>query len=101
MLTDGSDYHHCFDRNQNGTLDRATECFHSYECVPCLAGCRSPTRGRSVQAGAPELGSGGDVPHGVYDVPHFDVHFYMEPIAKIFGLQPGPVGPSSCAATSS
>jgi hypothetical protein len=35
----------------------------------------------------------GHIPPGVYDVPHFDVHFYMEPIANVFALQSGPCGP--------
>jgi hypothetical protein len=35
----------------------------------------------------------GHIPPGIYDVPHFDVHFYIEPIANIFALESGPCGP--------
>src|SRR5574342_746609 len=29
----GSDFHHCFDRNKDGAVDRATECIETYEHV--------------------------------------------------------------------
>ena len=35
----------------------------------------------------------GHIPPGVYDVPHFDIHFQMAPIADIFAIEPGPCGP--------
>jgi len=35
----------------------------------------------------------GHIPPGVYDVPHFDVHFYLAPITDVFALQDGPCGP--------
>jgi hypothetical protein len=35
----------------------------------------------------------GHIPPGIYDVPHFDVHFQMGPIASIFAIEPGPCGP--------
>jgi hypothetical protein len=35
----------------------------------------------------------GHAPPGVYDVPHFDVHFYMPPIADILAIRAGPCGP--------
>jgi hypothetical protein len=35
----------------------------------------------------------GHIPPGVYDVPHFDVHFEMAPIADVFAIEPGPCGP--------
>jgi hypothetical protein len=28
----------------------------------------------------------GHIPPGVYDLPHFDFHFYIEPIEKIFAI---------------
>jgi hypothetical protein len=35
----------------------------------------------------------GHIPPGVYDKPHFDVHFYIEPIEKVFAIESGPCGP--------
>ena len=44
--------------------------------------------------GGPELGPARTyIPPGVYDLPHFDVHFYFEPIEKIFAIESGPCGP--------
>ena len=33
------------------------------------------------------------MPPGVFDKPHFDVHFYIEPIENVFALQRGTCGP--------
>lgn len=35
----------------------------------------------------------GHIPAGVWDKPHFDVHFYIEPIENILALQRGTCGP--------
>jgi hypothetical protein len=35
----------------------------------------------------------GHIPPGVYDLPHFDIHFYIESIEKIFAIAPGTCGP--------
>ncbi len=35
----------------------------------------------------------GHIPPGVYDLPHFDVHFYLEPIEDVFAIEPGTCGP--------
>ena len=35
----------------------------------------------------------GHIPHGIYDTPHFDIHFYMEPIENVFAIQRGSCGP--------
>jgi hypothetical protein len=35
----------------------------------------------------------GHIPPGIYDVPHFDVHFMMASIDKIFAIQAGECGP--------
>jgi hypothetical protein len=93
LPTDGSDYHHCFDRNQDGTLDRATECLHSYEYVLPLPDAVVRRADVPFKWVLLNWNPAGHIPPGVYDVPHFDVHFYMEPIAKIFALQSGPCGP--------
>ncbi len=35
----------------------------------------------------------GHIPPGLYDLPHFDVHFYLEPMENVFTIEPGPCGP--------
>jgi hypothetical protein len=90
---DGSHYHHCFDRNQDGTVDRATECLHSYEYVLPLPDAVARRADVPFKWVLLNWNPGGHIPHGIYDVPHFDVHFYMEPIASVFALHAGPCGP--------
>jgi hypothetical protein len=34
----------------------------------------------------------GHIPSGVYDAPHFDVHFFMEPVENVFALERGSCG---------
>ena len=90
---DGSDYHHCFDKNQDGTVDRATECLQSYEFVLPLPDAVARRKDVPFKWVLLNWNPHGHIPPGVYDLPHFDVHFYMEPIAKIFALKSGPCGP--------
>ncbi len=116
----GSDGHHCFDRNQDGTIDPATECLHSHEHVlplPDAVARRADIafkwalvnwnpRGH-IPPGVYDMphfdipfkwalvnwNPRGHIPPGVYDVPHFDIHFFMERIERVFALQAGPCGP--------
>ncbi len=90
-----SDGHHCFDHDNDGKFDLDKECFGSHEWVIPLP---------SEVARRPEVpfkwvglnwNAHGHIPPGVYDLPHFDVHFYIEPIEKIFAIKPGPCGPEN------
>jgi hypothetical protein len=92
-LPDGSDFHHCFDRNQDGRIDRATECLHGYEHVLPLPDALARRPDIPFKWVLLNWNPAGHVPPGVYDVPHFDVHFFMEPIASVFALASGPCGP--------
>lgn len=88
-----SDHHHCFDRNGDGRVSHATECVHSHEYViplPDLVAQREDVPFKWVLL---NWNAHGHIPPGVYDVPHFDVHFYMEPIANVFAIKDGPCGP--------
>lgn len=93
MPTAHSDQHHCFDRDSNGTVDGNTECFMSHEAViplPDVVATRSDVPFKWVLFNWNPVGH---IPPGVYDVPHFDVHFYMEPVENVFAIQVGPCGP--------
>ena len=93
LPTAGSDRHHCFDRNKDGVVDPTTECLNQYEVViplPDAVARRADIPFKWVLLIWNPLGH---IPPGVYDVPHFDVHFYMEPIANVFALESGPCGP--------
>ena len=92
-LPAGSDQHRCVGRNRDGEVDGATQCQHTYEFViplPDKVALRNDIPFKWVLLNwNPE----GHIPPGVYDVPHFDVHFVMAPIADIFAIEPGPCGP--------
>jgi hypothetical protein len=88
-----SDGHHCFDRNQDGTIDLETECFGSHEWVIPLPGEAARRADIPFNWVGLNWNPHGHIPPGVYDLPHFDVHFYMEPIEKVFAIAPGPCGP--------
>ena len=88
-----SDGHHCFDRNNDGKVELAKECFGTHEWViplPSEAARRSEIPFKWVGL---NWNPYGHIPSGVYDLPHFDVHFYIEPIEKIFAIGSGPCGP--------
>lgn len=93
MPAEVSDQHHCFDRDSNGTVDPDTECFMSHEAViplPDLVATRTDIPFKWVLFNWNPMGH---IPPGIYNVPHFDVHFYIEPIANVFAIQDGPCGP--------
>jgi hypothetical protein len=93
LPSEHSDGHHCFDRNNDGTIDLKEECFGSHEWVIPLP---SETA-RRVDIPFKWVGLNwnphGHIPPGVYNLPHFDIHFYIEPIEKIFAIAPGTCGP--------
>jgi hypothetical protein len=80
----------CFDKNGNGKIDEHGECEGDYEVKLSLP---------AVLTGNPELvvkwvgldwNPEGHDPAGVYDLPHFDFHFYIVPRSAIEGIRAGP-----------
>src|SRR5215212_2611004 len=90
---ESSDYHHCFDRNGDGQTNHATECNHSHEYVIPFAGEVEERGDIPFQWVLLNWNLHGHHPPGIYNVPHFDVHFMMEPVADIFAIKDGPCGP--------
>jgi len=93
LPTAPSDGHRCFDANNDGVIDLNTECSAWHERVlpvPSEVGRRSDVPFKWALL---NWNPHGHVPPGVYDTPHFDVHFYIEPIENIFALQRGTCGP--------
>lgn len=93
LPTSNSDQHHCFDRDANGTVDGTAECIATHETViplPDAVATRSDIPFKWVLFNWNPVGH---IPPGVYDVPHFDVHFYIETIANVFAIKDGPCGP--------
>jgi len=93
LATAHSDQHHCFDRDSNGSVDPATECLATHETImplPDVVAANSDVPFKWVMF---NWNPAGHIPPGVYDVPHFDVHFYIDSIANVFALKDGPCGP--------
>lgn len=92
-LPSDSDYHRCFNRTPDGMVQDATKCQHTYEHVlplPDAVALRADIPFKWVLL---NWNPAGHIPPGIYDVPHFDVHFAMVPIADILAIEPGPCGP--------
>ena len=87
-----SDGHRCFDADNDGMIDLATECSGWHERV--LPVPSEATRRTDVPFKWALLNWNprGHIPPGVFDTPHFDVHFYIEPIENIFAIQRGTCG---------
>ena len=85
--------HHCHDRTKDGVIASTTKCPQMIEHViplPDAVARRSDIPFKWVLLNWNHVGH---IPPGIYDVPHFDVHFVMVPIAEIFAIEAGPCGP--------
>ena len=93
LPTAPSDGHRCFDANNDGVIDLATECSAWHERVLPVPSEASRRPDVPFKWALLNWNPHGHMPAGVFDKPHFDVHFYMEPIENIFALQRGTCGP--------
>ena len=93
LPTEPSDQHHCVDRDGDGVTARATECIPTHEFVVPLPDAVSQRADVPFKWVLLNWNRQGHVPHGIYDLSHFDVHFYMAPIADIFAIGDGTCGP--------
>ena len=88
-----SDQRRCADRNKDGVVDRPGECnmWHEWAVpLPTEATRRPEVPFKWALINWSPMGH---IPPGVYDLPHFDVHFYLEPMESVFAIEPGPCGP--------
>lgn len=93
LPTAPSDGHRCFDANKDGVIDLATECSAWHERVLPVPSEASRRPDVPFKWALLNWNPHGHIPAGVWDKPHFDVHFYIEPIENIFALQRGTCGP--------
>jgi hypothetical protein len=93
LPTEPSDHHHCVDKNGDGVIAHATECAETHEYVVPLPEAASQRDDMPFKWVLLNWNLHGHGPPGIYDVPHFDVHFMMAPIADIFAIRAGPCGP--------
>ena len=80
----------CFDKDGDGTVDPMTECAGGYENQLDL----NPRFVDKVDTPYTYVLNNwnvhGHTPPGVYDLPHFDVHFYLNADAERTAIRPGP-----------
>jgi hypothetical protein len=88
-----SDLHHCFDRDDDGVVDSSSECLHEHEWVIPLPSAVASRSDIPFKWSLLNWNPNGHMPPGIYDVPHLDIHFYMEPIERVFAIESGPCGP--------
>lgn len=93
LPSEPSDHHHCVDRDGDGVTARASECIHTHELVIPLPDAVSGRADVPFKWVLLNWNMFGHVPPGIYDVPHFDVHFYMAPIEDVFAIRDGTCGP--------
>lgn len=88
-----SDLSHCVDRNEDGTVDKPAECAPTHEFVVPMP---------EEVVGHDDIPFNwvllnwnpmGHMPPGVYDTPHFDIHFMIESEETILSIEDGPCGP--------
>ncbi len=92
LPTAPSDGHRCFDANNDGVINLATECSMWHERVLPVPSEASRRTDVPFKWALLNWNPRGHIPPGVFDKPHFDVHFYIEPIENIFALQRGTCG---------
>ena len=88
-----SDGHRCFDANNDGVIDLALECSGWHERVLPVPSEASRRPDVPFKWALLNWNPRGHTPPDVFDTPHFDVHFYIEPIENIFAIQRGTCGP--------
>ncbi|MBT8399798.1 MAG: hypothetical protein KJO98_04920, partial [Rhodothermia bacterium] len=82
----------CFDRDANDVIDETTECIPSHERVlplPDVVARRSDMPFKWVLL---HWNLMGHEPHGIYSVPHYDIHYMIEPVERIYSIAAGPCG---------
>jgi hypothetical protein len=93
LPAESSDLHHCFDRDDDGVLDSSSECLHEHEWVIPLPSAVASRSDIPFKWSLLNWNPNGHMPPGIYDVPHLDIQFYMEPIERVFAIESGPCGP--------
>jgi hypothetical protein len=93
LPTAPSDGHHCFDVNKDDSIDPEHECSGSHETVLPLPSDAARKADLPFKWAMLNWNPHGHIPPGIYDKPHFDVHFYIDPIEKVFAIETGPCGP--------
>ena len=80
----------CYDKNSDGKLDRMTECTGGFETKLDLNGHFRQAVDTPLNYVLANWNPMGHMPPHVYDLPHFDVHFYLNDNSERLAIRPGP-----------
>ena len=88
-----SDEHHCYDHDGSGGIDADRECIATHERVIPLPPEVTRRPDIPFEWVLMNWNPGGHAPVEIYGLPHFDIHYVIEPIENIFAIVSGPCGP--------
>lgn len=80
----------CYDKDGDGTEDRMTECTGGYERALHLSDEFRDNVDSPFTYVLLNWNPHGHVPPGVYDIPHFDIHYFLNANAERLAIRPGP-----------
>ncbi|MFJ9641679.1 hypothetical protein ACWEPM_28085 [Streptomyces sp. NPDC004244] len=89
LPTTPTDGRHCHDADADGSTDPVHECVGGHSRELALPGTPAGAAGLPFQWALFNWNPHGHNPHGRYDVPHFDVHFYLVPQEVRTGIRTG------------
>lgn len=82
----------CFDMNGNGRIDDSGECEGDYDYDLALPSIVANRPGIPFRWIGVNWQVEGHIPPGIYDLPHFDFHFYIASQEAVRGIATGPCG---------
>ncbi|WP_109471713.1 hypothetical protein [Ornithinimicrobium cavernae] len=80
----------CYDKDGNGEVDPMMECSGGYEDALHLGEDFRTEVDSPFTYVLTNWNPMGHMPPGIYDTPHFDVHFYTNPNEERLAIRPGP-----------
>lgn len=93
LPTGHSDGKRCFDRDGDGTVVQPAECNMWHEWALTLPDEVTSRADVPFKWALLNYNPMGHIPPGVYDAPHFDMHFVIPSMEEVFAIEPGPCGP--------
>lgn len=92
LPTSHSAERHCADRNKDGKISKPEECNMWHEWAIPLPSEVASRQDVPIKWALINWNPMGHIPPGVYDKPHFDVHFYLDSIENVMAIGPGTCG---------
>ncbi len=90
--TEPTDGLRCFDQNGDGDIEESSECMLSHERVLPLPDAVSRRSDMPFKWVLLHWNLMGHEPHGIYSVPHYDIHYMIEPVERVYAIAAGTCG---------